>query len=196
MGTWRITIPIIMTSKEIKNRLRSINVSSEYEHYSQLIYENSRFLFYIHSSGLYYKVSKKTNKHYLIKGFMKEGFRTFKINGTQARAKNLVASVFMKDWKPNMIVEVIDGDQDNICVTNLKLSTYRKHGCLTGHRSRSRKVVVIDKDNNKTVYRSGRQAAKALYVSYQTLFDYLNNKVRHRSIIDEVANEVYLKESG
>lgn len=180
-----------MTINQIKRKLAVLNSSKEFEHYSVLIYENNRFLFYLNSSGLYYKVSKKTSEHYILKGFLKKGFRTFKINSKEVRAKNLVASVFIKNYKPGMIVEVIDGNQENISVTNLKLSTYRKHGLLTGHKSKARKVVVIDKNNNKTVYRSGRKAAIALYVSYQTLYDYLNNTVVN-SVVDTLVNDVYL----
>ena len=183
-----------MTSNQIKKYLSKISWAEDFEHYSVLIYENNRFLYYLNSSGLYYKVSKKTSEHYILKGYIHKGFRTFKINNKSFRAKNLVASVFLKNYKPGMVVEVIDGNQDNISVTNLKLSTYQKHGLLHGHKSNSRKVVIIDKNNNKTIYQSGRKAAKALFVSYQTLYDYLNNKVRYNSVVLDVAKDVYLLE--
>ena len=61
---------------------------------------------------------------------------------------------------------------------------------ITGPMSRSQAVVVQDKGRKPKEYSSIRKAAKALYVSYQTLLDYLTGKYKSsvlnkRGIVNE-----------
>jgi len=93
--------------------------------------------------------------------------------------KNLVAKHFVKGYRVGDFVECIDGNPFNCKVANLRIYTHSEHGKRTGWQSRSQAVVVGDVE-----YRSVREAAKALHVSYQTLLDYMGGKVKHSVIRD------------
>lgn len=68
---------------------------------------------------------------------------------------------------------------------NLKLSTKAKHGKKTGPTSRSKSVELLN-DGGDVIdsWSSARKAAKDLFVSYQTVMDICNKKVKRRPIIN------------
>ncbi len=102
------------------------------------------------------------------KAYLRRGKATVKINQKEYTLKNLVAEHFIEEYKPGDYVELIDGKPFHCAVWNLRLYTQQEHGRRTGHRSRSQQVII-----NGVPYRSIRAAARALYVSYQTLLDYM-----------------------
>lgn len=59
-------------------------------------------------------------------------------------------------------------------------------GRLTGHMSSKRKAVFkVDRDGREVeVYRSAREAAKANHMSYQTVLDRCNGKVKNPYALD------------
>lgn len=59
-------------------------------------------------------------------------------------------------------------------------SQQKKLGALTGHKSRRKAVVKFDWRTQEAVdvYRSARQAAKENYMSYQTIIDRCNGKIK------------------
>jgi hypothetical protein len=72
----------------------------------------------------------------------------------------------------------IDGNPLNCSADNLIIISKSEHGKRTGHLSRSQKIIA-----NGVEYMSVRACAKALFVSYQTLLDYINGKYSH-SVLD------------
>lgn len=154
-----------------------------YYHYSQLIHENRSWLYYAHSKGFIYKILKSDKTKVVKLGYLKDGVMVIKINGKQKNVKTIIASKFMRDYKPGMCIGVKDKNESNLNVENLYLYSYKMHGKLTGYKSRSKKIIVSEAGVSK-VYRSVRSCAKALGASYQTLLDYLAGKVKN-SVLDK-----------
>lgn len=123
--------------------------------------------------GTIIKTSLKRYKESNVKPYLKDGKATVKINGKEYILKHLVAKHFKKRHDDDNVIN-IDGNPFNCSVDNLKVISKRDLGFQTGYMSRSREVIA-----NGIKYRSVRECAKALFVSYQTLFDYLSGKVRH-----------------
>ena len=127
-------------------------------------------------------VVKCSRVHYSeteVKPYLRRGAVVVKVNGRELLLKNLVAQHFLKGYRNGMLVECIDSDPFNCCVGNLRTYTMQEHGQRTGWRSGRSQRVVAD----GVEYRSLRECAKSLYVSYQTLADYLDGAIRH-SVLD------------
>ena len=103
-----------------------------------------------------------------------------KIHGEEVSASRIIAEAFVPRPTPKHdIVLHIDGIYSNLDSTNLKWVTKSEAGKLTGFSpDRARRVVHTADNGIKTVYPSVRAAAKALYLSYQTVHDYCNGKVK------------------
>ena len=64
-------------------------------------------------------------------------------------------------------------------IPNLKLRTRAQHGKKTGPMSKSKAVNLLDHEGNIIdSWSSARDAAKDLFISYQTVMDYCNRKVK------------------
>ena len=76
---------------------------------------------------------------------------------------------------------VVDNRDENIGFISRK-----ELGRLTGRRTRRRKAVFkVDRDGNEVeVYRSAREAAKHNNMSYQTVLDRCNGKVKNEYALD------------
>ena len=138
------------------------------------ICEGKRFYYSVREDGAVFKTSKVRYIESRAAVYIKRGKATVKINQKEYTLKNLVARHFVPEYCDGDYVEVIDGDPLNCSADNLRLYTQAEHGRRTGHRSRSRKVIA-----NGVKYRSVREAAKALYASYQTVLDYMNGRAKH-----------------
>jgi len=162
-----------------------------YEHFSCRIHESDRYIWYAHSSGYFYKILKSTQKRIDLKGHVKEGDLVIKIGSDKALlAKHLIAKHFYRKYYPGVCIELIDGNPRNISIENMRFYSMRLHGKHTGHLSKSRAVVIKDFKKDPIRYRSVREAAKALYCSYQTLLDYLNGSVR-KSVLNKWGRKIY-----
>jgi len=161
--------------------------------FDEYITESKWFIWYISSFGRIYKESKKTGKLYILSGTIKEGDLVYKIKGKSYLAKNLAAEKFMRDWYPGCCVGMKSGIK-NFDIENLYIYSMEEHGKNTGYLSKGRQVIVHDGED-ATEYRSVRAAAKNLFVSYQTLLDYLNNHVKH-SVIHDMPNIVVRYKDG
>ena len=97
--------------------------------------------------------------------------------GKEYKLSRLVAHHFIRPLTKNDVVITKNGMWD--CrVDNLKIITKSESGKRTGHLSRQRKIVLIEKDMIKMTFKSTREAEKELYISRQTVSDYCNNKVK------------------
>lgn len=167
----------------------------EFEHYSLKIDESDKYIWYASTKGYIYKILKSSlegEKRFIVKntimvyGYLKSGYRTIKVRNKENRMSQLLARTFLKDWYPGCCVGYKDNDPTNLDIRNLYIYSMRTHGKKTGYKSKSMPVIVTRKNPKETIkYRSVREAAKALYVSYQTLSDYLNGTVKN-SVIDKL----------
>lgn len=68
---------------------------------------------------------------------------------------------------------------------NLRLRTKEQHGVKTGPTSRSKPVVLLDEED-KVIdsWSSARKAAKDLFVSYQTVMDICNKKIKREPTVN------------
>lgn len=154
-----------------------------YEHFQMLVYENSRSLYYIKTDGTGYRIDKKTKKRTELMFGVKDGKPRTYIHGLGSPfLKTLVWKVAKVCVPKGYDIVCVDGNEMNCSIENLMLKSHAEVGRITGPKSRSR-AVIVTKDGKKTRYRSVREAAKSLYVCYQTLSDWLNGKTNERSCL-------------
>ncbi len=94
-------------------------------------------------------------------------------------AKKVIANAFLENPNNYTCVLQLDNDYKNINVNNLKWVSASYIGKITGYKSKSIPVEVITKNKEIKKYRSVRNCAKNMNVSYQTILDYLNKKVKN-----------------
>ena len=138
----------------------------------------------VREDGTVIKTSKKRFVESRAKPYLKRGRATVKMANKEITLKNLVAKHFVKGYRKGAYVETVDGDPFNCAASNLRLYTKSEHGKRSGYKSKAQKVVA-----NGIEYRSVRQAAQALHVSYQTPLDYMAGRVR-RSVLRGVEVEM------
>lgn len=148
-----------------------------YEHYNQTLDESERFIWYANSRGYVFKRSKKTNKDYYLKGYLKGKFLAFKIHNKEYIGKNLIAQIFHKKYYKGAYVGLLNDDPFDISITNIYIYSQREHAKKVAHLAKAMPVIIKNNDEVKE-FRSVRAAAKYLFVSYQTLLDYLKNDVK------------------
>jgi len=140
--------------------------------------EGKIYIYYVGSNGTAFKRSHKLGRESAVKVSMKNGHAQVRINRKEYRLKNLVAEHFIRGWVSGTFVECKDGNPHNCDYRNLRLYTRREHGIRTAPRGRSKPVIV-----EGVRYESVLEASRALYVSAQTIWDYLNRK-RKRSLLE------------
>lgn len=167
---------------EAKGRRPYRRKKPEYEHFKNLVLETRRKLFYVSTTGeatSYDKFSKTETK---LKKSMHGGQIRVAIKGLKNPSlKRLVWQIAHGRISDQWHVQCIDGDETNCDIRNLRLISKRQAGQLSGPLSRSKAVIVSAFGRDKR-YRSVREAAKALYCSYQTLLDYLSKKVKNSAL--------------
>jgi len=164
-----------------------------YDHYSYKIDESNNAIWYADTRGFIFKKYKKSGITKIVKGYIKKGFRVVKINYVECRFSRVIAKAFMKNYHDDLLIGYKDNNKENCSLQNLYLYSRRTHGKRTGHLSNSTPVVVQDLNKDPIEYRSVREAAKHLYVSYQTLLDFLSDKVNH-SVLVKRGRKIYYKE--
>lgn len=104
-----------------------------------------------------------------------------KIGKTEQTLARIVAILFVPRTADKNVVHLIDNKFKHVYKENIEWLTLSEHGHRTGYAPlRSRPVEQLDPDGNviKT-FRSARDAGKHLYLSYQTVLDYCNSKVKN-----------------
>lgn len=93
------------------------------------------------------------------------------------KANRLVYETWHGEIPENHCVYAKNGIKHEITASNLKLVTREELGKLTGYKSKSREVALLD-DHGEIIeeFRSTREAARNLYVSHQAVSDSCNNK--------------------
>jgi len=134
--------------------------------------------YYIHTSGIV-AVKGKTGKEWMLQRYMHRKDLACKIDNKMIKVKNLVAAAVFQSYKKGKPVICKDRNSENCDYKNLVVLDNRSLGKLTGHLSRSQKVLVITPDGDRELHRSVRAAGKALNCSYQTVLDYISGKVKN-----------------
>lgn len=132
-------------------------------------------LYYIHTSGVV-GVVYKNGKEVLLRGALFHNKDlVIKIEGKQMKVKNLVAREVFNGYVEGVHSVVLkDGNPRNCDCYNMRIYTKQELGRATGSKSKKSQPVIID----GVKYSSVRAAAKELFVSYQTILDYLSNKYK------------------
>lgn len=125
------------------------------------------------------RVRKKLKKGYrYLKPFRKRNMYVVKMNYETFNLGRLVAHYFIRPLtKEDKVYHKNKLEFDNF-YRNLKIMSASEVGKRTGHIGRSRAVVEIKNNEIVRRWRSSREAARNLYISFQTICDYCNNKVK------------------
>lgn len=111
-----------------------------------------------------------------------------KHNGTNARevpAATLILKTFVGPCPSGMVPYHKNGIKMDNFLGNLGYISCRELGARTGGRSRSRAVFKVGTDGEAVeVYRSAREAARKNNMSYQTVVDRCNGKVKNPYALD------------
>lgn len=127
--------------------------------------------------GRFRKENPKNGYRYL-KPFRKHNLFLVKIKDKDMNCARLVANAFIKPLTPKDRVYHKNRFENDNRYQNLEVVSLEKLGKLTGHISRSQRVVEVKNNDIVRDWPSARKAAKDLYISYQTVMDYCNKKVQ------------------
>lgn len=151
-------------------------------HFWHLIYESPKGkLYYIHTSGNV-GVVYKNGQERLLKGYLRKNKDlVVKIGNKPVKIKNLVAKEIFENYTEGIdCIKLLDGNPRNCDCYNMKIFTKQELGMRTGSLHNKGKKIMID----GVTYPSIRKAAKANFVSYQTLLDKVSRK-RKKSVLDD-----------
>lgn len=127
--------------------------------------------------GNFRKKNPKNGYRYL-KPFRKDNLFLVKIKDKDMNCARLVANAFIKKLtKEDKIYHKNKIEFDNY-YKNLEIISSSELGKRTGFISKSQRVVEVKDNEIVRDWRSARKAAKDLYISYQTVMDYCNKKVK------------------
>ena len=130
----------------------------------------------VSSYGRFRKKNPKNGYRYL-KPFRKHNLFLVKIKDKDFNCARLVANAFIKQLASNDRVYHKNKIEFDNYYKNLEVISLKELGKLTGYISKSKRVVEVKNGEIIRDWPSSRKAAKDLYISYQTVSDYCNNKV-------------------
>ncbi len=127
--------------------------------------------------GRFRKKNPKNGYRYL-KPFRKGNLFLVKIKDKDMNCARLVANAFIKKLTDkDRVYHKNKLDSDNY-YRNLEVISLKELGKRTGHISKSQRVVEVKGDEIVRDWASARKAGKDLFISYQTVMDYCNKKVK------------------
>jgi hypothetical protein len=142
-------------------------------HYSQLVHENKKSLYYAHSSGYVYRVNhdkiKPTGgsdpKDWVrLRTKLKGNDWAVQIDGKYYALKQVIAKHFTRAWQPKYRIYFNDLDPRNCNINNLIIKEFN----LTTNPGRHR-AIEFNIDGEWKRFDSIREAAKQMYVSVSTM---------------------------
>lgn len=144
---------------------------------SQLIYEKKGRKYYINTNCRIYVIYKSGRKKYL-SIFQKPGHPKSKyyckVSDHDVDVVRTLALCFLGMKKEQCCI--LEGELD---LKNIKVMSKSECSSKTGRMARANKPVGLYENGKlKRKYDSAREAAKHLYMSYQTVSDYCNKKVK------------------
>lgn len=116
---------------------------------------------------------RKNARQILFVGLTKDGIKK------EIAVHSIVAKAFLKPPKEGEVLYHVNGLITDNWASNLEYIDRVKLGKMTGAESRRKGVVKIDSNGEEVdFYPSARQAAKENFMSYQTIIDRCNRKVK------------------
>lgn len=168
-------------------------------------------LYKVSENGIIYTFSNRNGKYNypLRQNCDKDGYKYVKLfkNGKyhNARVNRVVAQAFIPNPKNKPIVNHIDFDRTNNCVSNLEWTTGKEnvqHSVKAGryNNTNGKEVICVDKNGNKKIYPSIAEASRQTGLSYSSIFrictgikekvkGYIFSYVSDEVIIEEVEGE-------
>lgn len=147
---------------------------TETEIWKSIEYDNR---YQVSNYGHFRKKNPKNGYRYL-SPFRKKNLFLVKIKDKDFNCARLVANAFIKPLtKQDRVYHKNRMEFDND-YKNLQVISLKELGKRTGHMSKSQRVVEIRNNEIIKSWGSARKAAKDLFVSYQTVMDYCNGKVK------------------
>lgn len=136
---------------------------------------------------------KLKNGYRYLTPFKKHNLYQVKIKDKDINCARLVANAFIKELEDNDRVYHINKNNADNFYRNLKILSKKELGKLTGANSKSQSVIEIKNNEIFRRWASARKAAKDLYISYQTVMDYCNEKVK-KPMYNLMWEETYFEE--
>lgn len=125
------------------------------------------------------RIRKKITKGYrYLKPFRKGNKFIVKIGKKELTVARLVANYFIKKLEKDDCVYHKNKLENDNFYRNLEIISRQELNKRVGHLSKSKRVVEVKNGEIVRQWRSGRTAAKDLFVLYQTVMDYCNKKVQ------------------
>lgn len=125
-----------------------------------------------------FRKKNKINGYRYLKPFRKGNLFIVKIKDKDFNCARLVANSFIKRLNKNDRVYHKNHLEFDNHYRNLEVISLNELGKRTGHISKSQRVVEIKNMEIVRDWSSARKASKDLFISYQTVMDYCNNKVQ------------------
>lgn len=145
------------------------------EFWKQIEYDSR---YEVSNFGRFRKKNPKNGYRYL-KPFRKGNLFIVKIKDKEFTCARLVANYFIRELKDGERVYHKNKLENDNYYKNLEILSLEELGKRTGHISKSKRVVEVKDNEVVREWRSARRAAKDLFVSYQTVMDYCNKKVKN-----------------
>jgi hypothetical protein len=104
----------------------------------------------------------------------------------EERVHKLMQLTFLPPAPPGHVLYHKNGNKKDNYVNNLGYITRVELGKMTGAKSSRRTVAKVDREGSiVATYSSAREAAKANFLSYQTVMDRCNGKVKNKFALGE-----------
>jgi len=145
------------------------------EFWKQIEYDSR---YEVSNFGRFRKKNPKNGYRYL-KPYRKGNKFLIHIGDKEYTCARLVANYFIKKLDKNDCVYHKNHLENDNYYRNLKVLSRTELNKKVGHLSRSRRVVEVKDGEIVREWRSGRRAAKELFICHQTVFDYCNKKVKN-----------------
>lgn len=144
------------------------------EKWKSIEYDNR---YQVSNYGHFRKKNPKNGYRYLTP-FKKHNLYVVKIKDKDMNCARLVANAFIRPLNTNDRVFHKNKFIHDNYYGNLEIVSLKELGKRTGHMSKSQRVVEVKDGEIIRDWSSARKAAKDLYISYQTVMDYCNGKVK------------------
>ena len=106
-------------------------------------------------------------------------------NTTERTVLSLMVETWCGGKRPGMVAYHKNGDLNDNALHNIGFATRQKLGKMTGAKANRKPVVKIDPTGEVVaIYPSARAAARANHMSYQTVIDRCNGKIKKPFALD------------
>lgn len=141
--------------------------------------------YYVTSDGKFFVAYKNGGIRYL-NGYIKKNHgrkeHHVKLGDKDYTSKNLIASLFLEEYKSGDVVILRDNNPGNVDMNNLIVIDRAVYARMTGPMSRSKQVGLYEDGKLVRTFRSAREAGRKLYCSYQMVNDYCNNRSKRKEM--------------